>query len=254
MDRMRAGKELVPVGGDRTGYAVGGKRRAVSLTVIGHRGCPDRAPENTIRAFQNAAPHVDRVELDARACGTGEVVVFHDPTTERLLGIEGRVDGLSLDELRAHGVDGSDERVPTLADALEAIPEEVGVIVELKQTGIADRVADACRAVSNDVTVSSFLPAALREYATATDGQWTLAHTVGDDTAAGVERAVELGCGAVHANYEPLLADPTLVDRIQNRGLRVDAWTIPSPEPVEPLVTAGVDGLITDDWAYVTDR
>lgn len=223
----------------------------MSVTVIGHRGCPDRAPENTVAAFRNAAPHVDRVELDARVCGTGEIVVFHDATADRLLGVERRVDELSLDTLRAHGVDGSDERVPTLADALAAIPEEVGVIVELKQTGIADRVADACRAVQNDVTVSSFQPTALREYATATDGQATLAHTVGDDPAAGLERAVELGCAGVHANHERLLTDPTLVERIHDRGLRVDAWTIRSPEPVQPLIEAGVDGLIADDWAYL---
>ena len=222
----------------------------MSVTVIGHRGCPDRAPENTVAAFENAAPHVDWVEFDVRECGSGELVVFHDETTERLLGVEGRVAELSLAALGEHGVAGSDEPVATLSEVLAAVPNEVGCIVELKQTGIADRVAKRCRAVANDVLVSSFSTDALAEYAAVGDAP--LAHPVMDDWETGLDRVLDAGCDAIHPQYELLVAQPDRVAAAHDHGLTVYAWTIRDPEPVDALRAAGVDGLIADDWAYVT--
>ena len=55
--------------------------------LIAHRGASHAAPENTLAAFAAAMDAgADGVELDVRATRTGEVVVFHDPTLERLAG------------------------------------------------------------------------------------------------------------------------------------------------------------------------
>jgi len=48
------------------------------MQVIGHRGCADVYPENTVRAVTRAANFLDAVEVDVRRCGSGELVVFHD--------------------------------------------------------------------------------------------------------------------------------------------------------------------------------
>ena len=52
--------------------------------VIGHRGAPAEAPENTLAAFRRAAElGVDGFELDVRVSADGVPVVIHDPTLDR---------------------------------------------------------------------------------------------------------------------------------------------------------------------------
>ena len=56
-----------------------GRTLADAVRILGHRGASSDAPENTLAAFQLALDQgADGVELDARLCGSGEVVVFHD--------------------------------------------------------------------------------------------------------------------------------------------------------------------------------
>ncbi|MEZ3144453.1 glycerophosphodiester phosphodiesterase [Halobaculum sp. MBLA0143] len=225
-------------------------------TVFAHRGCPARGPENTVAAFRRAAARVPAVELDARRCGSGELVVFHDDTLDRLLGLDGRVAETSLDRLQSRGVLDSDERVPTLSTALAAIPDDVTVNVELKETGIADGVARAVAAVDNEVLVSSFSRTALSEYAAVADDPRAFV-TVPDEWESAVETAADDGCVALHPQYETLfVGDDDRVETARRRietahdhGLAVNVWTIRSPDPVADLRAAGVDGLIADDWA-----
>jgi len=106
--------------------------------VLGHRGASAEAPENTLAAFRLAmAQGADGVELDVWRCGTGELVVAHDDDLRRVGGSPLVVRKASLAALRAVDV-GSwkgerfrGERVPLLAEVLEAVPSAV-VNVELK--------------------------------------------------------------------------------------------------------------------------
>ena len=244
-------------------------------TVIAHRGCPARGPENTVAAFRRAAAHAPAVELDVRRCGSGELVVFHDERLDRLLGVEGRVGDTDLDTLQSHTVDGEtggsggtagDARVPTLSTALDAIPDDTLVNVELKETSVASEAADLIADTANDVLVSSFSPAALSAYAAAGDEPLAFV-TAEPDWDAAVAAAVELDCAALHPQYElpfaPEGADEPAgppsdwdldrarrrIETAHDRGLDVNVWTIRDPAPVAPLRAAGVDGLIVDDWA-----
>src|SRR5262249_42384739 len=69
-----------------------GRTLTRTVRILGHRGASSDAPENTLAAFQLALEQgADGVELDARVCASGEVVVFHDERLERLTGGRGRV-------------------------------------------------------------------------------------------------------------------------------------------------------------------
>src|SRR5450631_1753854 len=47
--------------------------------IVGHRGAPRRARENTIESLDFAESfHVDAVEFDVRQTRDGEAVLFHD--------------------------------------------------------------------------------------------------------------------------------------------------------------------------------
>src|SRR2546423_4915557 len=104
--------------------------------VFGHRGVRGEAPENTMTAFELAASGgAAGVELDVRLCRSGEVVVCHDPSLERMTG--GRdsrnVADLTLAELQRIDV-GNGERVPPLEQVLGwARARPILVNVELKR-------------------------------------------------------------------------------------------------------------------------
>ena len=53
--------------------------------VIAHRGERVLAPENTIKACQLALDQgATGLEIDVRICGSGEIVLIHDPLLQRL--------------------------------------------------------------------------------------------------------------------------------------------------------------------------
>jgi glycerophosphoryl diester phosphodiesterase len=52
---------------------------------IGHRGAAGYITENTIPSFEKALEmNVNAIELDVHICASGELVVFHDFTLDRL--------------------------------------------------------------------------------------------------------------------------------------------------------------------------
>lgn len=70
--------------------------------VIGHRGAPDLATENTARSFELAiSAGVDIVETDVRLTADDHIVCFHDDDFLRLAGSSQRVDAVTLSEARA---------------------------------------------------------------------------------------------------------------------------------------------------------
>jgi glycerophosphoryl diester phosphodiesterase len=106
--------------------------------IIAHRGSMDRCPENTMAAFRQAlADGADVLETDVRLSADGAVVCLHDATVDRTTDGSGRVDRLSLHEIRRLDASGgkSDyrgERVPTLLEVARLIPGDRALAVELK--------------------------------------------------------------------------------------------------------------------------
>ena len=218
------------------------------MRTIGHRGCATRFPENTVRAVRESAPHVDAVEIDVRRCGTGELVVIHDETVDRVTAASGRVDELSFDELSTLSVAGSDATIPSLAAVLDAVPAETGVNVEVKHGGMCEDVCSLVDGIDNDVWVSSFDADAVAAFRGT--GMPT-ALLFKDTFERNVQRAVDLGCEFVHPNYEAV--DAERVERSHERGLEVNAWTVPTAEAVGRLRDAGVDGVIVDTWEVASE-
>jgi glycerophosphoryl diester phosphodiesterase len=227
--------------------------------VFGHRGASADAPENTLAAFRLACDQgADGVELDVWRCGTGEVVVHHDEDTLRTSGVPRLLSSASLAELRALDV-GSwkgerfrGERIPLLAEVLEAIPG-AAVNVELKSSGVPDlelgrAVAQVLRKARAEerCIVSSFDYAVLAAFRVAApavpcgvlfaaDQRWRLRELVGTRL---------LRPRAVHP--EAALVTPERARRWRERGLAVNVWTVDEPEEMARVCALGVAALITN--------
>ena len=108
-----------------------------SFLIIGHRGACGYEPENTLVSFARAVNMgVDMIELDVYACKTGELVVHHDDTVDRMTNGHGNVIDMSFAELRSLKVAGI-EQIPTLSEVIDLIDHKVPIDIELKGPGTA---------------------------------------------------------------------------------------------------------------------
>lgn len=122
--------------------------------ILGHRGAPREAPENTLVALRRALDHgLDGIEYDLRGVATGEAILFHDETLERTSSASGWVADRTLPEIA--GIDAgawfhksfAGEPIPLLEEAL-SLPVAAGVeppmhMIELKEPALVGEVVHA---------------------------------------------------------------------------------------------------------------
>ena len=226
--------------------------QTASVRVLGHRGAPRVAPENTLDAFAAAAAlGADGVELDVHRTADGELIVHHDADAPGF----GVLAEHSLAEIRR-----ARPAVPTLEEVLDACAG-LHVNVEVKNLpGDADYDPDDQGAVAvvdllgardgrDDVLVSSFnLSSIDRVHTLAPDLPTGFLTVVGFDPIDAVTAAHGRGHGAVHPDVRSLIGPVAgaTVAHAHDLGLAVNVWTVNDPEEIRRLAEAGVDAVITD--------
>jgi glycerophosphoryl diester phosphodiesterase len=211
--------------------------------VIGHRGARALAPENSLEGIRAAAKSgADLVELDVRLSADGALILMHDETVDRTTSGKGRVEDLSLQDLLALELDG--QRIPTLKEAVSLAGEMgLGVVVEMKEEGCEELVAQALLGCSAMVT--SFFHASLaliKEICPIKTGIIISSLPVKP-----VELALLVGADAIF----PKRTNPNLFKEAHRFGLEVYPWTINRESEASWLLRLGADGLVTDDPAFI---
>ena len=108
-----------------------------------HRGLHDGGrAENSLSAFSAAVAKGYGIELDVRLCKSGELVVFHDPTLNRVCGVDGRVIDMTAEELSRVSLSGTGEGVPTFAKVLQTVGGAVPLLIEIKMEEITFESGD----------------------------------------------------------------------------------------------------------------
>ncbi len=202
---------------------------------IAHRGDWRDAPENSLAAMLAAlrVPACDGLEFDVRAARDGTPVLLHDRTLSRVQGHRAAVDELTAQELAAHGV-------PTLAEVLAAVPDEVFLDVELKDDpgpAALDVLAAARGEELRNAVVSSFEPRTLERARDARPAwpRWLNSERLDRST---IRRAVDLGCRAVSAELHAI--DDRSIRQARAVGLDVAAWTARDVATFDRLAALGV--------------
>jgi glycerophosphoryl diester phosphodiesterase len=221
------------------------------MELIGHRGGAALGPENTLASIEaGISAGADGVEIDVRLTSDGAIVLMHDPDVARTTGGTGRVGDLSLEALRALSV-------PTLEEALEVVPADRLLIVELKghpwETGYdpAEPAAHAVAAMLTGVrdrrlVVSSFNPVALHVVREEAPGVPTaVLTTAAFDLASNLAGAIDGGHSECHVPAQIL--EESFVGDAHAAGRRVVAWTVDDPGRLRTFAEWGIDGVITDD-------
>lgn len=203
------------------------------FAVIGHRGSPRRAPENTPASFERAlAEGCDGIEADARMLADGLAVLFHDDR------IAGRVvETLTLDELGALAGE------VTLLQDLAPLSARGSVVVEVKRRGWEEQLQSIVRRFSTLPTVSSFDHRVIATLAAhGYDGRLGI---VFYGCPAEIERyCLQAGASVVFPNVA--YVDVDLVSRCRDGAIDVVPWTANTTEEWERLASLGCSGVITD--------
>lgn len=220
--------------------------------VIGHRGARGHVAENTLPSVQKALDlGVDGIEIDIFRCGSGELVVFHDSSLEKLTDAEGYIEQLPLDSLRKVNVLGG-YQIPTLEEVLDLIDGKVRLNIELKGSQTAQLTHEILQAnftkankhwTPNKLFVSSFNWEELRVFNKLNTGV-PIAILTEDDPLDALAVAQELDAFAINPDYKTLT--PENVSKIHQAGFALYPWTVNEPSAIAQMKMLRVAGIITD--------
>lgn len=222
---------------------------------MAHRGASDLCPENTLEAFELALEHgADLLETDLWLAADGELVCHHDATLRRTTGDPrrvGQVCSTQLARLRVRDDQGGGGRqgIPRLAELVELVPDEVPLILEIKDPVIVEprplrRLLDTLGARARDkrAGVICFDLALLRRIKAAAPGMITGHIAMRDPWGA---RDMDL-----LGPWWPLLRlNPTYVAAAHRRGQRVCPLDphVHDPPHLKRWLDLDVDALLTND-------
>lgn len=217
---------------------------------IGHRGAKGHVAENTLESIRKALEMgVDGIEVDVHLSQSGQLVVFHDFTSDRLTDGKGEVAMKSLDELKELRIGGKYE-IPTLVEVLDLIDHQCLLNIELK----GDRTAfETCKSILlyvetkgwefDGFIVSSFNHEELQSVHDI-NKEIPLAVLADKDLDIAVEFGKTINAKAIHPEYQ--LIDQSKVEQLQKSGFKVNVWTVNDSEDIKRMKSYGVDGIISD--------
>ncbi|MBU2949588.1 glycerophosphodiester phosphodiesterase [Tamlana agarivorans] len=216
---------------------------------IGHRGAKGHLAENTLESIKKALDlKVDGIEIDVHRCASGELVVFHDFTLNRVTDGLGEVSKHTLNNLKKIKVKGR-YQIATLSQVLALVDNKCLLNIELKGR---DTAKEACRLITffvdkkgwdySNIIVSSFQFDLLEE-----------AYKINKDIPLGVltntnlEEAVtfakSINAVSIHPNYTMLT--PENVEELKE-DFKVITYTVNNLKPIERMIEYGVNGIISD--------
>ena len=207
-------------------------------------------PENALSAVRAAVDAGYGIEIDLQLSADAVPMVFHDDTLDRMTCETGGIHGWKAETLGGIPLLGTEDRIPTLAEALAAVDGRVPLLIELKdQDGALGRnvgvletaVAEALADYRGPVAVMSFNPysvAALRDRAPGVPrGLTTCAFQPADwpglsDTARAelAEMAMLEAVEAAFISHHWQDLGAPRVAEVKAGGLPVLTWTIRSEE------------------------
>lgn len=219
------------------------------MLVVAHRTLPPDAPENSIAGIRAAAAAgADAVEVDVRRTSDGVPVLMHDPFLRRTTGVAWPVRWTPWRVVRRLRLLGTEERVPSLAAALDALPDGLSVALDLKDRGSAPAAVDVVRRLAKEdrVLLWSQHEEAVRWCARhAPDMECSLLRDAMTDRAEArfLRDATAFGARGISVHWDR--ATPGLVATAHDAGLRVYSWCQERERHVERR-GVGLDGVVTD--------
>ncbi|WP_425394987.1 glycerophosphodiester phosphodiesterase family protein [Aeoliella sp.] len=235
--------------------------------IVAHRGASDTHPENTLAAIQEAVDFgAHQVELDVQITSDGELVLMHDDTIDRTTDGTGRVQDLTLAQLKAldagswKGAEFAGEPIPTLQEALAAIPLNMWVNVEVKgvdgnDAATAAKAAEIVHQMRR--TSQAFVAggadslAAVSTYES-TEGVDILTNNLDrqdGDTSAYVATTISSGADFIQLRHNHSFPTPAEIQSLENAGVQINYFFSDDADDLPGLLSGGVEFVLANDLA-----
>lgn len=240
-----------------------------NFSIIGHRGLPSLAPENTLTSFIRASEFgLSWVEFDVLRTATHEWVVIHDDTLERTTNGKGRVDEKSFEYIKNLDAGSwfnptfKNEKVPLLKDVLDCLlAHHLHPNIEIKK--MRGNARDLMQDLANFLQanwpdthepplISSFdidLLFALQ----AVRNDLPLGYITRDFNEVTLSTAQRFKFASVHCTHESVLRAPTtLLEKARNLEIAVLAYTVNTLDEYKTLIEKGVSAVFSDTTEFLT--
>ena len=238
--------------------------------IIGHRGMPSVAPENTVEgswlAYEAGA---DIIELDVYLTTDNEIVVMHDTSIERTTNGNLVVENSTLAELREFMIIDNfgtfpNIPVPTLEEYfIRFKDEDVILFIEIKSTNA--NIVPALRTLieeydffSQSVVITFHTAQAmimrdvLPEISVGLlNGGLLNAENVSSSVSATINQIVPIKT-TLNPYYLP--ATKEMLEQMQHRAITLWTWTINNPEDFIGQIVLGVGGVTTDHSTWISNE
>ncbi len=231
----------------------------IPVEITAHRGSSRRAPENTLSALRQAiTEQADYAEIDVQSTKDGHVVLLHDGDLMRVAKDPRKLGELTLAELRQLDIGSwfapafKDERIATLAEAIDLVRGRIKLNIELKYNRpdpeLGARVVQILRdknftaeCVITSLEASELTK--LKNNAPDLPVGMIVTAALGDATRLPVDF---LSVNAVQVSHDA-------ISLAHHRGKAVHVWTANDEKAALRLIEMGADNLITDEPALLVN-
>ena len=206
--------------------------------IVGHRGAPRAAPENTLLSFKLAMDMgADWIEFDLHESKDGVPVVIHDDTVDRTTNGHGKVRGMTFGQLEKLDA-GNGQRIPSLQQVIDLAKGKVKMDMEIKEEGIERDVADAIEknGVIGECMVSSFLYGSIKKVKELNPDIMTAA--IMDKMPGDIAKCLDTLFDDVNTRILMIskkLAIEPFIGEIRRYGFHVGIWNADTPDEIERL-------------------
>lgn len=225
--------------------------------IIAHRGYSGIAPENTLVAFKKAIEvGADYFELDVHKTKDDVLVVIHDKTVNRTSSNnkKGEISKLNYSDLEdmhvgfstKFGNQYSNEKIPTLEEALLLAKGKIKVCVEIKEENIERQVAELLQKVNmtNEVIVFSFSKQTVLDIEKINPSIETLfLKSYADLNTLDFIKENSINAIGVGRNME---MTKKFISYAHQNNIKVFIWTVNKEKDIKKLINLNIDGIITN--------
>ena len=215
--------------------------------VYAHRGASEYCPENTMLSFYTGVyMGANGIETDIQRTKDGVLVLFHDSTVTRMMGVEKNLADMTYEELLSYPMT-TESRVDyiiTLEDFLIHFGKfDLTFALELKGPGVEEETAELIRKyeLEDKVIATSFKYEYLLNFRKAAPdirlGYLTYGKFINDEL---LTKMKEDGIGEICPKATDVTAE--LVSDWHERGFNVRAWGVSNEELMRKVYDDGCDG------------
>lgn len=243
-----------------------------AVNIIGHRGIPSLAQENTlassILAYEKGAT---MIEMDIYLSADNHIVVMHDDTIDRTTNGTGNTESFTLEQLHKYVVDGNtnfkSDTIPTLEDYFKEFKDKDVILdIEIKSNASGKIEAELKKLIekydiSDQVFVITFsephMTLMRHNLPNISVGYLTSAVTLNENEPLATLEAVLKKIQTFATSYNPSYASnslgPNLMRAASYRGLTVWPYTINNSADLHNYMLYGTYGITTNYSQYVTN-